>query len=411
MLKGTKIGCREGDCGACTVLLGELKNNEVIYKTITSCLTPLGNVNGRHVVTIEGLSHPDNIIQLNMISTGATQCGFCTPGFVVSLTAAAINKQNPVESLDGNICRCTGYNSIKIASQLVFDQLQDTDNLLAKNIVPQYFANIPDRLGDIKFVKNTGTTIIGGGTDLYVQKQRVLLDKQLEFSTHNSDLRYIIPDKDSIRIGAGTTMSEFISNKHISELIDTEQLKLIASTPVRNIATIAGNLVNASPIGDFSVILLALNAKILITNSTKNREISLDEFFVSYKKINLQQDEMIIEIKIPKDTIKFNFEKVSKRMYLDIASVNSACAVYTENNIIRSIRISAGGVYEIPLLLRETAEYMIAKELNEKTFKEACSIAVKEIKPISDVRGSKEYKTLLLQQLIKAHLIQLEGQQ
>ena len=189
-LKGTKIGCREGDCGACTVLVGTLTNNKINYQSITSCISPLGNANGKHIVTIEGINLPENLnfVQQTMVDNYATQCGYCTPGFVVSLAGYAIEKKPQTQStcndaISGNICRCTGYKSIEKATVSVDNKLVDKDEnhqiewLIKEGFIPNYFINIPNKLQKLQLNKlSKEGTVVANGTDLYVQNADHLVD-------------------------------------------------------------------------------------------------------------------------------------------------------------------------------------------------------------------------------------------
>lgn len=415
-MKGTKIGCREGDCGACLVILGSLFDGGVRYQSITSCLTPLGNIDGKHVVTIEGISDDNpSLIQLELMKEGGTQCGFCTPGFVIGMTAGSLDNKDPIESIDGNICRCTGYIPIIRATENIKKLISDASGterlreLIDLKIIPEYFLGIQKRLEKLKKNNNfeKGDILIGGGTDLYVQKPYFMKRQNIKHLIHQKELRYILEEDSIIRIGASTTMSDIIEHPATNKILDIDQLKLIASTPIRNIATLAGNIINASPIADFVIILLALDAELIIQGDVE-RTIKLDRFYKGYKKFDLQENEYLKEILIPKSQgLIFNFEKVSKRTYLDIASVNSASAIIMDDNRISSIRLSAGGVYEIPRYLAKSSEYLTGKILDEQSLREVLVLVKQEISPISDIRGSSEYKTLLLRQLLIAHFLKI----
>ena len=413
-LKGTKIGCREGDCGACTVIVGELRENKIHYQAIPSCLTPIGNIQGKQVVTVEGLSTENpTLVQLELINSVGTQCGFCSPGFIMSMTASCLNNTNPEEALDGNICRCTGYFPIISAAKRVFARLKNLneariiDELIDLNVIPEYFKGIQARLRSLNHYPSSPDSkkIIGGGTDLYVQNPHQMKKLELNHISLRSDLRFITQSGDVIKIGPGTTMSDMIESPIITKIVPSKQIKLIASTPIRNLATIGGNIINASPIADFVIILLVLDAKLKLREET-DRLLQLDQFYMGYKDLNKTEDEYISEINIPViDNLQFNFEKVSKRRYLDIASVNSGCAILLENSIIKHIRLSAGGVFAYPLYLKETSESLFGKPITSEIVKGAVKIAMKEIAPISDIRGSKEYKALLLRQLLISHFM------
>lgn len=429
-LTGTKEGCREGDCGACTVLLGELIDNKVHYKTVNSCLVPLASIHRKHVVTVEGLTPNLNEkklspIQESMVEEGGTQCGFCTPGFVISMTGYFLNNKNyeeqeAINSLGGNICRCTGYHGIIRALKRTNNEFKDMpelkshfEKLISAKILPEYFRRIPKMLKDIKpkkFEEEKPKFVIGGGTDLYVQKWEEVVDSKAKFIDLKNVSNEIFRDGNEIVIGAAATIEEVIQSKIIKKYFPQikEQLELFGSLPIRNKATVAGNIVNASPIGDFTNILLTLDSKVYL-DGKKKRTIPLEEFYIGYKQLAKKKNEIVTKIsfEIPDKKFQFNFEKVSKRTYLDIASVNSSIGILEKNNIIERIRISAGGVAPVPLYLKNASNFLINKELSTINVKEAASIAMNEISPISDARGSVDYKKLLLRQLIYAHFILL----
>jgi xanthine dehydrogenase small subunit len=215
-------------------------------------------------------------------------------------------------------------------------------------------------------------------------------------------------------IGANATVSDFINSKLISKLFPSigEQLKLFGSLPIRNRASIGGNIVNASPIADMTSILLALDSSIHLINNDQQREIKLKDFYKGYKELELSEGELIAEVSfiLPAENSHLNFEKVSQRTYLDIASANSSIYIEVNNTLIEKCNISAGGVGPIPLLLKYTSEFLAGKEINYSNISEATTIALTEIKPITDARGSAEYKSLLLRQLIYMHFIKLFSQ-
>lgn len=427
-LKGTKIGCREGDCGACTVLVGELKDGSVKYRTQTACLMPLANASGKHVVTVEGINKENGDlteVQAALVEESGTQCGFCTVGFVMSLTAfcagdAPKTSAAAISAIDGNICRCTGYKSIERAAEKISRQLaescgQSADSLslaIEKRIVPAYFAEIKNRLQQL-IETNPPSQIrhsvfyVSGGTDLYVQRPEEMVNAAAaENIFDNSDLRFIEETGEFIEIGAATVVTDLLESKAINALFPNlyKHLKFVSSTPIRNMATLAGNFANASPIGDMTVWFLALDASIVFNSG---REIRLKDFYLGYKTLAKAEDEFITKIRFAKNFTHFNFEKVCKRTYLDIASVNTAICLKVENNLIENADLSAGGVAPVPLYLRKTSEFLKGREVDKATVSEANAILQTEISPISDVRGSAEYKRLLLRQLFTAHFVEL----
>ena len=425
-LTGVKSVCREGDCGACSVLIGTSVNGEIKYKSITSCIYPLGNVAGKHVVTIEGLNRPElNFIQYHFAEENAAQCGFCTPGYIISLTAFMLNNgsykyEEAEKAVAGNVCRCTGYGSIKRAiGNMTSDLTESSEDfnerlklLIDRKVVPEYFAEIPQRLDNIACdeFSEESEIVIGGGTDLYVQRHEELPTLAPFFIAHNK-LDYIKEDESEILIGGGTTFEELAESEIINKYFPSikQDSIMIASKLIRNVATLSGNIVNASPIGDMTIILLALNAKLRLKINEIIRKVPLRDFYLDYKIIDKQPMEIIEEISIPKPSgnYKFNFEKVSKRTHLDIASVNSAMMIETEEGKIIAASISAGGVAAIPKYLEKTSELIIGKEISDETVLAAAESAMLEVAPIDDVRGSAEYKRLLLGQQVKAHFIEL----
>lgn len=425
-LSGTKAGCREGDCGACTVLMGTIEDGVISYRNIVSCLTPLINVHGKHIVTIEGINSGHlSPVQKAFVDNSATQCGFCTPGFVMSLTANSMAPEkstieSTVASLSGNICRCTGYKSIERAAETIAEILKDKDIndpirwLVDHKYLPGYFLSVPERLNDIiksDLPQQGSGFYIAGGTDLMVQKAEELAEADISTFQERKELKGIKIEGGRCIIGAATTITEAGHSDIIKKIIPEIHsfLKLVASEPIRNMATIAGNIINASPIGDLTIMLLALNADLIIDGPENISIVPLREFFVDYKKLIINENEYIrsIRFKVPPEPILFNFEKVSKRTHLDIASVNTAILIKTDGVNISECNLSAGGVSPIPLLLTKTGDFLRGKLISTDNILQANKIMQGEVSPISDVRGSKEYKRLLLRQLLFAHFVRL----
>ena len=435
-LMGTKIGCREGDCGACTILAGSLENlpdgrrgEKLVYRSMTSCLMPLSNAHGKHIVTVEGINGKElSPVQQAMVDTNGTQCGFCTLGFVMSLTGFVLDEntnsyEDAIKSIDGNICRCTGYKSIERAAKSLCDRLHEkpkantTAWLVKNNFIPDYFVNIKERLLQLRKetegrppAKN-GSLILGGGTDIVVQKHSEVKRAAINNFFDNSNFKGITLEGDKCIIGASVTVTEFAESPLIQDLFpDLEKyIKLISSTPIRNMATMAGNLVNASPIGDMTIFFLALNAEIVLSNGQLKRNMYLKDFYKGYKKLDKNKDEFIERIIFtkPAGNAVFNFEKVCKRTWLDIASVNSACLVQLDGaGVINDIHLSAGGVFPYPKYLSNTVAYLKGKKISAGVLNDAIKIMNEEIAPISDARGTKEYKRLLLRQLFLTHMPQ-----
>ena len=426
-LTGTKIGCREGDCGACTILIGEIKENQLQYASATCCLMPLGNAQGKHILTIEGINTESlNPIQEAMADEGATQCGFCTPGFVVSLAGFCLdNKEQAsvIAAIDGNICRCTGYKSIERAARRIaglMEEKKDQDSVsfvVEKNILPSYLTTIKERLIALRAKTNGSMQLtkplrfVGGGTDLYVQRQDEMKEADLGFLFDNESLNGIVQKEKRCCIGPSATVSDIAQSPVFRENFPRldAYIRLVSSTPIRNMATLAGNFVNASPIGDLTIFFLALDAQLVLRDGNKKRELPLRKLYRGYKQLDKTETEIIEQVWFspPDAQTKFNFEKVSKRTHLDIASVNSAICLRVENGIIIEAGVSAGGVGPIPLFLEKTSSFLRGKKVTEQLIEEAIPYMQEEITPISDARGSAAYKRLLLGQLFKAHFLQL----
>lgn len=425
-LYGTKIGCREGDCGACTVLVGRLIKGKVVYQNMTSCLMPLANAHRKHIVTIEGLNmNVLNPAQQALVEEGGTQCGFCTVGFIVSMTGYSMEQtqatnEKAIAAIDGNICRCTGYKSIERACQRLVNSLdkkqekKPIDWLVDQKLLPAYFTGIPKRIKKIreKQTKIKSTSIaVGGGTDLYVQRPEDMVNQSANHLFNKEELKNIFTKDGFIHLGAEMTATDILDSpimKRCFPKLD-EYMRLVSSTPIRNMGTIAGNFVNASPIGDLTIFFLALNSDIILSLNGKERIMSLKEFYTGYKKLNKKPSEIIhwVRFKKPSRQQVFNFEKVSKRTNLDIASVNSALLISQKNRKTKEVHVSVGGVGPIPIYLFKTSQFLTNKTLTVKLIKEAHQIMDSEISPISDARGTDDYKRLLARQLFFAHFIEL----
>jgi xanthine dehydrogenase small subunit len=466
-LMGTKIGCREGDCGACTVLVGELAadGQRIAYQSMTSCLTPLGNVQGKHVVTVEGINQASGQltpVQQAIVDHNGAQCGFCTVGFVMSLTGHSLAEKPATEqstraAIDGNICRCTGYKSLERAAAALTAELGERPAtgsvkwLSEKQFVPAYFEEMPAKLAALRaeitaaeapavvnsngHAANSGVSstvpsghfqsqnghdsshfphathpLLSGGTDLLVQRLDELRQQPVRLLLDQSGWGGVRQTGGRVVLGAATTASQLLESEVMRGLLPRlpEYLKLVSSTPIRNMGTVAGNFINASPIGDLTILFLALGADITLLNAAgMSRSLPLSELYLGYKNLAKAADEQVIEISFPAPQAGdfFNFEKVSKRTHLDIASVNTATWLRLENGVISAARLSAGGVGPVPLLLARTSAYLLGRELSAETVAGANEVLQAEISPISDVRGTAAYKRLLLRQLLFAHFL------
>ncbi|MFQ5605611.1 MAG: FAD binding domain-containing protein [bacterium] len=430
-LMGTKEGCKEGDCGACMVLVGELHGQQVTYQPVTSCLMPIGELHGKHLATIEGLNMERlSPVQQAIVDSGGSQCGFCTPGFVVSLTGYLmsagfeLNRDGIKYALGGNLCRCTGYASLKRAGDILVDKFADgfsssngresnpVDYLIKNQALPEYFKTIPARLKKIPELKvpaqkNGSACFIAGGTDIYVQKGEQLPEKPVSLLNLFPEMKGIRRKNGRLHIGALTTFEALASHPEVQKIIPDIKayMHFNASWQIRNRATVGGNIVNASPIGDVTALLLVLEATLVLKDGKKQRTVPLKTFYKGYKKLDKTPAEILTEIivPVPAPGAKIHFEKVAKRKTLDIASVNSAIKIRAADGVIVDINLTMGGVAPVPLFMQKTCDYLLGKVLNRQEILSALQIADRELSPISDIRGSADYKRLLVRQLLIAH--------
>jgi xanthine dehydrogenase small subunit len=449
---GTKEGCKEGDCGACAVMIGRVDegsaDRRIVYESVTSCLVPVAEVHGAHVVTSEGLrADPStrgtfvglNPAQASLVEFGGTQCGFCTPGIAVSLTWWMLGDEgSPTmdgfkRALSGHLCRCTGYASILRGGEALIEKFTTGEwshvwaakdrigALVDEGLLPPHFASAREWIDDIEPVtlapRQATDVVIAGGTDLYVQRGEHLPDSDVAVLNHptavsgrDAGLRSdIVLDGASILVGGLVTFEQFSAHPLIRERIPRidEFMYLIASLQIRNRATLAGNIVNASPIGDMTNLLQALDTQLIIDDGA--REVPLRTFYSGYKTYDLQAGELITQLRLRADlgSAAINFEKLSKRTCLDIATVCASACIFDDGGVIREACLTVGGVAATPLYLADTSQWLVGQTVKAATVLEAASRADKEIAPISDIRGSAQYKRLLNRQFIFAHFLTL----
>ena len=433
-LTGTKEGCASGDCGACTAIIAELKNNKLEYKAINTCIMFLYSLHGKQLITVEHLSnsklHP---VQQSMVDNHGSQCGFCTPGFVMSMFGMYKDKvkpsnQNIDEYLAGNLCRCTGYNSIKKAAKKMYSygrkdkfsknkkkiikllkKIKHNDILISKNNNKFY---IPLNLKNlIQYTQNNKQyKFVTGGTDiaLEVTKKNNNINS-LIYLGNNKDLNYIKIKENYINIGSATPINKIIPilKKYYPSFAD--MFDRYGSTQIRNVASIGGNLGSASPIGDSLPALLALNAK-LILQSKNQRLLDIKDFFKAYRKTALKNKEFIKEIRIPilKSHI-FKCYKISKRIDDDISSLFVAYLIKLKNNIIIDINIAYGGMDSIPNFAFKTQKYLIGKEFNLKNIDKSKQMIEKDFTPLTDVRASSTYRKLVSKNLMDRLFLEINN--
>lgn len=425
-LTGTKEGCREGDCGACLVLLGERGAEGPVWRAVPSCLLALGELDGRHLVTIEGIAASGlTPVMEAFLDEGASQCGFCSPGFIVALTAflveGDIDPLRAVVAIEGNLCRCTGYGSIRRAAEKLARDFAGLPRnlgarlgeLAARKVLPASLASLMLDLPEPGSPPDAAPIglAMGGGTDYFVRNTEPERGTRLAFLDRRPGLDALERKGGFLELGAAVTVRDFFESPDIrAHVPGVEAFEAqMASLPIRNRATLAGNIVNASPIADMTAILLGLDAALRLRSATGTREVPLSEFFLDYKKTALAPGEYLETILLPvaDGPVRFTFEKVSKREHLDIASVNTALGVRLDGDRISWARLSAGGMAPFPLYLKTASEYLVGKIPDARAAREAARLALSETAPISDVRGSGSYRSRLLERLVLAHFVRL----
>lgn len=427
-ITGCKQACGEGDCGSCMVLLGRVDEAGLCYQPAMPCLLGLGAVEGRHVVTIRGLSEQNlSPIQQTLLESGAIQCGFCTPGLVVALTAFFLNARDSnvdaaLDAVAGNLCRCTGYAGIKRAIAALcrrFDLRHSPlehrlHDCIEWRLLPRYFATVPELLSCLPATISPANDIdslwVGGGSDLWAHPSPALSTWPLYFLPGVDDATCVQQQASTITLSAQATIEQLRHSSTLQKCLPTvsDDLSWVASSPIRQHATLGGNLVNASPIGDLAVWCLGLDAQLHLDQRGRGRQLALRDFFLGYKHTALAAGEHLLSVSFDSAAARwFSFEKVAQRPHLDIASVNSALSLVLVDGVIESVHLSAGGVAAMPLYLQATSDYLRGKALCSQCVQEAAQIAQTEIAPISDLRGSERYKRLLLRQLIYAHFLKL----
>ena len=426
---GTKEGCAEGGCGACTVVLGELKNNEINYKAINSCITLLPTLQGKQLILVEDLISKDGSlhpVQEAMVNHHGSQCGFCTPGFVMALFAMfkQYSKLNNViikDSIAGNLCRCTGYQPIIKAAKILKNKnkidhfsknTKNTIKLLKKinnksiaiyTKEKRYFAPIYVRELKKILEKNISADFLSGGTDLSLNITKERKDiNSIIYMNSIRELNYINNNNKYIEVGATTPLIDFeyYIKKYYPDF--TKILKRYGSPQIRNVATIAGNIATASPIGDCLPLLLSLNAEVILQDLNKTKILFLDDFFINYRKTKLKKGQFIHSIRIPlfKKNI-FKAYKVSKRFDDDISSVCAAFNLEIVKNKIEVIRIAFGGMAAIPKRAKFCEKILLNSFINDETIHKAKKALEKDFKPINDMRASGLYRMEVAKNLLE----------
>ena len=433
--KGVKEGCAEGDCGACTVVLAEIgSQGKLVYRTIDSCLVFLPMIHGKQLITVEHLAfykerhrilHP---VQEMLIKTNGSQCGYCTPGVVMSLFGLFKTHQNPSREtiedfLTGNLCRCTGYQAILEAAQKAcsgngtdhFSQYEpgvigmlkeitgNTDTFECTKGTQHYLK--PFTLTEALRLRKAfpASVIINGSTDVALRqtKKKELLTGIIDLSGVEEMCHYA-EDQDAFVLGAGLSLEKvrLFAKERLPALHNI--LKVFGSLQIRNMATLGGNIGSASPIGDTLPLLIAYKAKIRVCSHGAERTIGIGDFITGYRKIALGDDELITEIIIPKtgpETLVSSY-KVSKRRDMDISTVSAAFRIELHKGTISEIILAYGGMAPAPVRAIKTENFLNGKSWSRSTIEDAMSVLDKEFTPISDARAEAGYRNTVAKNLL-----------
>ena len=399
-LTGTKEGCNEGDCGACTVMV----TDNAGAKALNACILFLPQLHGKAVRTVEGIAGPDgelHPVQEAMIAHHGSQCGFCTPGFVVSMATAHLNgRTDHDDQLAGNLCRCTGYAPIVRAAEAAAsasvpawmrDEDPDIDH--ASGDPGSWFVpRSADELADW-YAENPDATLIAGATDVGLWVTKDLRDiAPVAFVSGLAELADVEVQDDVIRIGATTTLASLgdaIAPHHpdFAELI-----RRYGSVQVRNAATVGGNIANGSPIGDSPPALIALGAMLHLRRGDARRAIPLEAFFLDYGKQDRQPGEFVEAVTIPRQTDRLRCYKLSKRFDQDISAVCGCFSIRVDDGIVSDARIAFGGMAGIPKRAAHVEAAITGQPWNEDTIASAWSAWEQDFTPMSDMRASAAYR-------------------
>jgi xanthine dehydrogenase small subunit len=426
--KGTKEGCAQGDCGACTVVITSVENNKLNYKAVNACLIFLPQLHGKQIITVEYLVHENHLhpVQQAMVDLHASQCGFCTPGFIMSLFAL-YKSPLPVEdktisnSLAGNLCRCTGYRSIMDATHSALSNRQPDrfsrnesitvqtlsqiiqSDALFENGEQKYFAPIKLETALNWRKENPSAIIINGATDVALKVTKLEQDLNLVLDLSGIEcLDFCNLSSSYIEAGAGLSLEKLrmVCSEALPKLF--EILSVFGSKQIRNLATLGGNITAASPIGDTLPLLMALDARLTLQNKERNRVVSICDFITGYRQTQLQIDEFLVSVKIPVPAdMQLFVSKISKRNDMDIATCSAAMLIKLNNDkMVETVRLFYGGMGATTTRASNVEKMLLDKPWNLQTIEDSLPALELDFKPISDARATAEGRMELAKNIL-----------
>ena len=434
---GTKEGCAEGDCGACTVVLGELVDGALRHRAVNACILFLGTLDGKELVTVESLAAPDapaHPVQQALIECHGSQCGFCTPGFVMSIYALWRPGGRPgrpaiEEALAGNLCRCTGYRPIVAAAERACAASDRIDRRPAATVEQLRAIRPPETLAveqdgrrflapvgldDLAalVLAHPGATLLAGGTDvgLWATKQHRRLETVI-YLGRVAELAGIAVGADGIEIGAGVPYVDAmpVLARHHPEIDGL--LRRLGSVQIRNVGTIGGNIANGSPIGDSMPALIALGAGLVLRRGADERVLPLEDFFLAYRRTALEPGEFVLRIRVPapRADTRFRTYKIAKRFDQDISAVCGGFAVTLEDGRVADIRLAFGGMAGVPARARACEAALLGRPWTEASVAAALPALAQDFAPLSDMRASADYRARVARNLLRKFQLETGG--
>lgn len=434
---GTKEGCASGDCGACTVVTAQLRDGELRYEPMNACIAPVGSLHGVQLITVEELRHEEELhpVQQAMVDAHGSQCGFCTPGFIMSLFAmfhadTGVDRHRVLEALGGNLCRCTGYRPIIDAAMQVLAGPRDDQFSAGRDEAVARLASLgqdddasesggtyhlPRSVDELAalLAGQPDTRLVAGGTDLMLEVTQGLASLETIADLRQiPELGELTVNEDCIEVGAAVThrQAQPVLLHDYPEL--AELIERFGALQIRSRGTVAGNVANASPIGDWPPVLLALDGSVKLVSSEGERVLPLSEFFLDYRKTAMRKGEFIRSLLIPRrrSNLFLRAYKISKRFEDDISSVCLVAALGVEDGLITDARVACGGMAAVPRRSASCEKQLIGMALADGDITPAIDALCQDFQPITDARATADYRATVAGNLLRRLQLEYRGE-